>query len=288
MDSSDAIFYIGASHTICQDFAIVNKDIQSPFAIVADGCSGSENSDIGARLLTLAARQLIKEINEDSFRFRVIATAMGFLNAMNLDSTSLDATLLIASATNKNIRIKVFGDGAIAMRSRKTGNYTIIQIEFPSGYPFYLSYLESPSRMKQFLNEKQGMTTNLFWMIPDGNFFKKHEENPDKESSIVPKSIDAHESYYIDIISSRDDCDLVILMSDGAFAFYERTKNETSISHKIITLPDILRNILAFKGTRGNFMTRRANRFMKDSQKQSWFNFDDVSFAAMALDPPEE
>ena len=52
----DSYYTIGKVHLYCQDYVFQGwKPV--PHVILADGCSASPNSDVGARLLVLNARR---------------------------------------------------------------------------------------------------------------------------------------------------------------------------------------------------------------------------------------
>jgi hypothetical protein len=48
-------FSIGKDHAICQDYAISKLINNGGCAILSDGCSSSPSTDIGSRLLAMAA-----------------------------------------------------------------------------------------------------------------------------------------------------------------------------------------------------------------------------------------
>src|SRR5437868_4207156 len=62
--NSDCAFQIGAAHTVCQDYAVAHSGVPA-YAILADGCSSSPDTDIGARLLVKAAQTVIDTLARD-------------------------------------------------------------------------------------------------------------------------------------------------------------------------------------------------------------------------------
>ena len=56
----DSFLKIGHSHEQCQDYILTGTD-PCPYIILADGCSGAEDSDIGARLLCHTALKYLKK-----------------------------------------------------------------------------------------------------------------------------------------------------------------------------------------------------------------------------------
>ncbi|HYO91642.1 MAG TPA: hypothetical protein VEQ40_08400, partial [Pyrinomonadaceae bacterium] len=68
--NADSAFLIGATHAVCQDYAVAGNgtpderaavsNLQAnPYVILSDGCSSSPDTDIGARLLVKAAEQVL-------------------------------------------------------------------------------------------------------------------------------------------------------------------------------------------------------------------------------------
>ena len=56
---ADAYFEIGATHLVCQDYALAFANNEYAYAIVSDGCTSSPNTDIGARLISVIAKDAI-------------------------------------------------------------------------------------------------------------------------------------------------------------------------------------------------------------------------------------
>ena len=48
---ADCAFAAGRGHDVCQDYAAAGGGADEPYAILADGCSTSPDTDVGARLL---------------------------------------------------------------------------------------------------------------------------------------------------------------------------------------------------------------------------------------------
>lgn len=49
--NSDSLFVIGSDHDICQDYVAHHNNGVKSYIVLADGCSGSKDSDVGARVL---------------------------------------------------------------------------------------------------------------------------------------------------------------------------------------------------------------------------------------------
>lgn len=147
---ADSHYGIGYRHSVCQDYACHGLS-PLPYAIVADGCSGSADSDIGARLL---ARQAARRIGEfagaDHWAplHRCIATAAAQARLLGLAAGALDATLLIAIWAPGQVRVRVYGDGWVLLQRRD--RLDSIEIAYSGNTPFYPAYLADPARLAQY------------------------------------------------------------------------------------------------------------------------------------------
>ena len=55
--NADHYYTIGNSHSVCQDYAISGLVENGAYAILSDGCSSSPDVDVGARMLSLSAKE---------------------------------------------------------------------------------------------------------------------------------------------------------------------------------------------------------------------------------------
>src|SRR6185295_18680312 len=100
--NTDAAINIGSTHSVCQDYAIARNG----YVVLADGCSSSPDTDIGARLLVKALDQRlgtptdIEELHRESAR-----TALGWAAMLGLPDQAVDATLLSAHVEGEDLII---------------------------------------------------------------------------------------------------------------------------------------------------------------------------------------
>src|SRR6266496_2217714 len=161
--NADSAFIIGASHTVCQDYAVAGHslltqrapDINSaatPYIILSDGCSSSPDTDIGARLLVKAAEQILlaplrplanelAEMHKESAR-----RALLWAGIAGLQPQALDATLLTVHFSDDGLILGCSGDGVIALQSW-AGELDVYVISYLSGYPLYPGYAHQPERL---------------------------------------------------------------------------------------------------------------------------------------------
>ncbi|MDG1479296.1 MAG: hypothetical protein P8R54_06870 [Myxococcota bacterium] len=140
---ASAAYAIGTSHTVCQDYARAVGER----ALLSDGCSGSPDTDIGARLLVCAALQ--DPTLDGGLPARAAQTARGWATSQGLavpDHTPgcLDATLLLAWQDGDHLRALVSGDGAVVLRYR-CGKIACHPIEHGPTPPYPI-YHHQPAR----------------------------------------------------------------------------------------------------------------------------------------------
>lgn len=250
--NSDHHFLIGASHSICEDFASSREG----FAALADGCSvvmdsdGNKitaHTDIGARLLVRSAFHHRNIDSVDLFHDLVLNTADGYRRHMDLPAETLSATLLTLRSDNKRIRATCCGDGMIAARERGTGYWATYQYVYPTR-PYYLRYRlgvvpvhESPLEIIRF------------------------------QSGVKSESI----GRLVSCLSfPKDECDLVIAMSDGSSSF-------TSGNKSVEFNDELLKRLLDFRRLAGRFALRHLKGVMKELAQDGIIHQDDISLIAI-------
>lgn len=246
--NTDAFFAIGATHVVCQDYATAGEG----FVVLSDGCSSSAHTDFGARLLCRTA--VLHGLDG------AVAAAAPLLECLGLPTEALDATLLFARAEEGGVRVFVAGDGVVVARRRDGGEHYVFVSSFPSGAPFYLSYKLSPSRTARYLTEFGGeqVVGNSALRIAE-----RHTAPP-----------------IVEVWLAAEEYDLVLLMSDGALSFRRPAVGGGSTA---VPLDEVIAGMLALKGMAGQFMTRRAKRFLRDTTALGWYHDDDFSVAALHI-----
>src|SRR3954469_11076065 len=98
--NADHAFFIGNTHTVCQDYAMSGVTEDGAYAIVCDGCSSSPEVDFGARALALSAKRTLmkggSEFIPDLFGKVTIDNLRNIESLFTVHPQALDATLLIA------------------------------------------------------------------------------------------------------------------------------------------------------------------------------------------------
>lgn len=274
--NSDCAFFIGADHKICQDYAVARTDRDLSYVIVADGCSSSPDTDIGARFLVKAAETFLYQVemndsptrslelyHEQSARFASMTTKF-----LKLDQSCLDATILTIKADNERFVASIYGDGVVAM-VRNDGKIEIYSVEFVEGYPQYVSYTLDNSRRVQFDAVKKSNVKEV-----------THQIIPDLDNSTQILPSERVIEFYC---GRREDYYCVAVLSDGVHSFSEVGEAGGVKSGKPVPMSEIVSQMLAFKTTKGDFIYRRMQAFQKLCAARNWRNHDDLSVGVVYL-----
>lgn len=276
---ADSFFVIGKSHDICEDYATDGVyDESIPYAIVCDGCSSSEHTDFGARILTKAIEKKLiwlLTMNEDiAFTSnRYITEAQMYANIMGLDLGALNTTALIAYRSEDKYTVHAYGDG-VAVAKTKDG-YDVYVIEFPSGAPGYMAYALDAETFEKYIK--------MF-----GGSRQIHKHKLDNDFNLIEAASETYSFPFDDPLTpygieyNREDCEFIAIFSDGVQTFNKTEINGASKLQKSLPLYGVLKMFLSFKGMNGQFVKRRFKRFMKDAARMEWENFDDVSLGVVS------
>jgi hypothetical protein len=262
--NSDAFYTIGKTHKVCQDYALAGRSKSGKaFAIVSDGCSSSPHTDVGARLLVWAAREMLeKDISPDIKQ--IIRRAAALATLCSLPQTCLDATLLIAHEKSGFIKINMWGDGIIVFQNRQ-GEMSANWAEYDSGAPFYPSYGLDKKRLARY-RQKYGDDKRNIYAFIDG-------------AANLAEITHAEEHLACELYIDKG---FVLIGSDGVMAFGEAETTETSKTINPVAPGKVAEKLAAIKGFRGEFVTRRCNRFFsKQCPQLSWEPQDDVAIGGI-------
>jgi hypothetical protein len=263
--NTDVAFVTGYSHRVCQDYARCGTG----YVLVSDGCSSSKDSDFGSRILVKTAESLLLREMSGKERWdqrETVNAAALIRQQLGLNEYSLDATLLTAKATEKTVEVYAFGDGYVAIKNRD-GTIKIIEIKFPSGYPYYLSYLCDGNRhamLKEIYAKEKS--------------FKQITELTDPPVTTEVTMHDDDKLNALTLSLPLEQVSFVALLSDGVGSFLEKTTR--------VPVPplDIIRELLAFKATNGFAVQRRMNAFLRDANKKNYIHDDDISLGTLFID----
>lgn len=260
---SDAHFEIGRSHDICQDYALVGTPA---LAVISDGCSSSDFTDLGSRFLVLSTHQ-----DPFSLPVRILDRAHSMAKAANLKNSCLDATLLYAYPSPSGIRVNAFGDGVVVAK-HKDGSVEVWSIDFNKEAPAYLSYLLSQGRLAKYREEEKGKrTVTVTKKFSDGKIETHTKEDLVNDAEFI----DLPFSLTFDPTATE----AVFIFSDGIRSF--RRDLETGGTEPV-PLEEVLEQVLAIKSYNGEFMARRMKAFSsRFCREKGWHHYDDVSVGAI-------
>jgi hypothetical protein len=256
--NADVFFTIGRTHSVCQDYATVCGD---DLVALSDGCSSSQHTDFGARLLCRIATTCDP--------VTAVRTAQPHLEAFLLPVECLDATILTAGPTKDRLDVEAFvtGDGVVVGRKRG-GGYRLFLSEFPTGAPRYASYDLDPRRRARYVREFAGV--HRVTVIEDGVEVSV-TDTPVEDAEVQPFTTSFPVAEY----------DMVLLLSDGALSFHRPVGPYGAT--ECVPLHEVVTAMLAVKGFAGEFLLRRARKFLKDAAAKGWWHDDDFAAAAIYL-----
>lgn len=249
----DSHFSMGCTHLICEDYA---RRGHSPFSwvMVSDGCSSSNDSDLGSRLLVLSAQKYLSQLNRlpdyHNFGKQVISSAAQTAQLLDLPDKALDATLLLAIAKGRTIQIYVYGDGFILLKN-KENNWKILEFSFTQNAPFYLSY---------WLNENSRIAYQNMLNTPKTLQIKEGEN-----SGLF--SFDKALQYQF----SLDEYPLIAITSDGLSKFVNMN------DYKPVSVETLLPQLFDFPSLSGSFVKRRLPAILSTLKNDNILPFDDFS-----------
>jgi hypothetical protein len=279
--NSDCAFFIGSGHKICQDYAVSGSAGDTRYVILADGCSSSPDTDIGARLLVKSAQTFIHQVhgrgdareNLRKFHQQSIQFAQLCGNFLHLDTSSLDATLLTVTASERRFIASCYGDGVVAL-GRRDGRLDVYSINFSGGFPRYLSYTLDAAKGREFAAETSNRKEVTQYLLPPS-------PNPNPIVN-VRVSTDA-----IEIFSgNRDDYRFVAVISDGIHSFHQLEWKESTLATTPVPITEIVPQLLHFRRGTLDFVYRRMLAFNQLCQTRNWQHEDDLSIGVVHLGDP--
>ena len=159
--NTNTYYEIGSSHKVCEDYALSGIYKDMAYAIISDGCSASDDTDIGARLLSTIAKGVIKYLRDRNligtkdfnsiFRELVVRKCLEVKQSLGIPIEAFDATLLISTVYQDKIISLGWGDGYFIFVT-KDNVKIIYDIHYSMGAPYYLSYEMSPSKKQAYMD----------------------------------------------------------------------------------------------------------------------------------------
>jgi hypothetical protein len=259
--NADGIFYIGKEHRVCEDYTIFAHDEEGAYIAVCDGCSASDDTCLGSRILAFSAQETYYKGNcktADEFGTDAIVRASSIFRMLpSLSRHALDTTLLVAMVSkDKKLNAYLYGDGV--MVHRKKDSIVAIHIELSSGAPDYLSYHLDPRRKQAYAALKENTKEIII------------RENT-TESTRVYAPFDP---FVYDATVSEGD--VISVISDGINSF-RKADNDS------IPWSDLVDEFTGYKNFEGVFVQRRMAAFNRKCLKEGITHSDDISVASIIV-----
>lgn len=295
--NSDTFFTGTKTHKVCEDYCRSGQfrweTSNLSYAILSDGCSSSPDTDVGARLLTLATLKTLPftaiALNSGlDGRFlqpsKILDYAVAMLDhtldpdrrpdapaACTLNLHCLDATLLVACEVPTGVMVSVSGDGFVLAR-RHDGAAMVHEFDC-GGAPTYLSYLWEPERKAAYhvqFGGKRTITVRKHTFDPlTSMVVSVHNEWPFLGKADYAGEASPFYTFHL----PKTTYDLVLLCSDGIKSFQ-------TPDFQTVPVEEVLPHLLSFKSFAGEFVTRRMQSFLKYTD---WQHNDDLGVAGIYL-----
>lgn len=248
MITTDHFLKMGKDHNVCEDYIISGTD-PFPYVILADGCSSSENTDIGARLLCLLAKKHLLPRFTDYYHLgnSVIESAKLIATMLGANKTCLYSTLIVSWLVDNLIHVYVYGDGNI-LATRKSGTVRNINISFTNNAPYYLAYWNNEKDIKEY---KEWKTEKI---VTDSPYGTEH---------YFPDS-------YTTYTFSLNEYKSILIASDGIETFNTDTN-------------ELISKLVQFKSTKNRFILRRTRKVLREYEKQGITHYDDLSIGGFYI-----
>lgn len=255
----DTFLEIGSQHKVCEDYIVSGRD-PVPYIILSDGCSTSDNTEMGSRILSHLTKQFLK-YNADNLQnldywtlgMWVIHNAEQTARQLGLPKSCLTATLIVSYHLDNQLRIMIYGDGSFVTVGTH-GSIEITSIEYEGNAPYYLVYKIDQFRHDLYNDRNPQKTINYKYGDGSTNTEWRAYDNP------------------LDFKINTDLHPLVLPMSDGIDSFLHGTTPQPA--------DQIMSLFVDFKNIKGEFLKRRLNKQMKSFTKSGIHHYDDLSIGA--------
>ncbi len=285
---SDSFFiagrHINCPYRPCQDYAYNGyKPNGQAFVVVADGCSSSFYTDIGARILTHLASKRIQEqknidvsfLDESCFALQNLGLHIDSLDL----SSPLDCTLLLAEEKEQTLDFLFLGDGSLCIK-KSDQSYDWYHIEYSSNAPYFLSY-QLPEKLDAYYQNGLGSRNNYYKEVFPNNrkILQKEILVSDEINfdivSLEQNEIPLFEPWFLSI--NKTEVESAVIFSDGLDHFCRQDRSlvdAKSILHQICT---------NLKNCTPNILQRNLKTFIKWTEENHYFPNDDFSVGLLAF-----
>ncbi|MCK5876743.1 MAG: protein phosphatase 2C domain-containing protein [Candidatus Marithrix sp.] len=250
---------IGSTHAICEDY-IIQGNVPTPFIVLSDGCSSSDDSDIGSKILSLTTKQILESSGKWPLEYLefgnlLIDNSLEIIAKLGLPEEVLDATVMLAFLEQDEIVVYVYGDGCLLTKEH-SGEINTIEIEFTHNAPYYLTYWREDEHLSQYaIYDPKPLILKDF----------KHGK-----SSLKP--FETQLIFHFPLQKFK----YIAIASDGASQCLNIHQQ-----HKI-PLQQLANDLFEFQDLTNNFVKLKTKKILQQYAQQSIYPVDDLSIGVFA------
>jgi hypothetical protein len=278
---------IGADHVakgmLCQDYAMSDTYAGTSFAVVSDGCSSGGLTDVGARLVCLAARRAshlwnLEDLGQVESSLRQMLGANQRL--LDLEPRDMWATCVYARVDGQKVSVVVLGDGVVAAEYRD-GSQVAYKFDWSGNQPPYPFYDEAYRDQLRRNGATLSLESVLLRRAADR---PSDDEGEDEHSCSYP--LDG--SLYVRTLSfDVNGLRSLAIFTDGVCQVEEKVEEVGSATvSRNVSWRDVVSSLLSFKNCTGAFARRRLGAYL--NPRRGLRPLDDLSYAAICLVDEEE
>lgn len=289
---TDHFFCIGSDHVNknipCQDYCTSGTFDDIAYAIVSDGCSGGDNTDVGSRVITLATAKAIKEnlsfdkpideIEQDiNIHQRVFSKDIA--NSLNLSVNDMIATCIYSFISPSGGKVNIKGDGVVAFKY-KNGDIVMHKFSWEENAPFYIAQTFDRNSLNNFLKRHNNNLDGLrleeeIWIKKPGKDFEEIETKKySLRDGIRGVTINIEEKDLLDL-------EFIGIFSDGI----EQMNQSTSGVLDFVDWKNMVEKLLYFPQKNGEFAKRTIVFEIKTNAKKGSKGFcDDMSCSIIRIE----
>lgn len=252
----------------CQDYAVSGEG----WGVVSDGCSGGDETDLGARIWTLALQKTLREhgasvlIQRTWLHDRLLAMASPWLEQIG-ENDGL-ATLVAVGVHEGRLLGMMAGDGGFLLRLRDE-TFVAIEVHYKDNRPLYLDYFRREivrSSLRKTIGY-QSVQTSVGHYDGDGNLIKMKEQ-----SSFIRYDSAIVEYDFLSLLGiDMADVHVAMACTDGIFS-------------RPVSRGQSLAELVGFHNCTGEFARRRLGSLGAQWASNGTLPSDDLAIAAIHFD----
>lgn len=269
---ADIFYTIGATHQVCQDFALTDG---KSYVIVSDGCSSAKDSDWGSRLLAKAMEASFKTMQglnlgkmPELLINDAIRLAASYADMLKLNKDCLAATLLAAYKVEDGIHAFISGDGSIV--AKFGDNLQVIDHEYESGAPYYLYYTLG-----------EDLKVSYDQAFGNGSLYMETSYVSGGKKTVLVDMLGKSNAVLSHYFFPKEEFSCVGIITDGLKSFVKQVKRHTSITNESVPFESFIGDFFSFKTHEGQYVHRRCQRVFREFRNQEIKHNDDFAIGVI-------